>query len=63
MQPLQGSRQSQSGPAISTVAINSSRKPVAATEDAAAQMDIMDSLGIEDELLDLDAGWRNRRPF
>jgi len=38
-------------------------EPVAATEDAAAQMDIMDSLEIEDELLDLDAGWRNRRPF
>jgi hypothetical protein len=38
-------------------------EPVAATEDAAAQMDIMDSLGIESELLELDAGWRDRRPF
>jgi hypothetical protein len=37
--------------------------PVAATEDAAAQMDIMDSLGIENELLELDTGWRDRRPF
>jgi hypothetical protein len=37
--------------------------PVAATEDAAAQIDIMDSLGIENELLELDAGWRDRRPF
>jgi hypothetical protein len=38
-------------------------EPVAATEDAAAQMDIMDSLAIENELLELDAGWRSRRPF
>jgi hypothetical protein len=38
-------------------------EPVAATEDAAAQMDVMDSLGIESELLELDAGWRDRRPF
>ena len=38
-------------------------EPVAATEDAAAQMDIMDSLGIENELLELDAGWRDRRPL
>jgi hypothetical protein len=37
--------------------------PVAATENAAAQIDITDSLGIENELLELDAGWRNRRPF
>jgi hypothetical protein len=37
--------------------------PVAATENAAAQIDIMDSLGIENELLELDAAWRNRRPF
>jgi len=36
---------------------------VAATEDAAAQIDIMDSLGIENELLELDAGGRDRRPL
>jgi hypothetical protein len=38
-------------------------EPVAATEDAAAQIDIMDSFGIENELLELDAGWRDRRPL
>ncbi len=38
-------------------------EPVAATEDAAAQIDIMDSLGIENELLELDAGGRDRRPL
>ncbi|PYK39237.1 MAG: hypothetical protein DME60_09945 [Verrucomicrobia bacterium] len=38
-------------------------EPVAATEDAAAQIDITDSLGIENELLELDAGGRDRRPL
>jgi hypothetical protein len=36
---------------------------VAATEDGAAETDIMDSLEIENELRELDAGWRDRRPF
>jgi hypothetical protein len=39
------------------------REPLAATEDAAAQIDIMDSLEIENELRELDAGRRDRRPF
>ena len=38
-------------------------KPVAATEDATAQIDITDSLEIENNLRELGAGWRNRRPF
>jgi hypothetical protein len=38
-------------------------EPLAATEDAAAQIDIMDSLEIENELRELNAGRRDRRPF
>ena len=38
-------------------------EPVAATENAAAQIDITDSLEIENNLRELGAGWRNRRPF
>jgi hypothetical protein len=37
--------------------------PMAATEDAAAQIDITDSLEIENQLRVLGAGWQNRRPF
>jgi hypothetical protein len=36
---------------------------VAATEDAVAQIDITDSLEIENQLRELGAGWQNRRPF
>lgn len=35
----------------------------AATDDAAAQIDIVDSLKIGDELRELQFGWQNRRPF
>jgi hypothetical protein len=38
-------------------------EPVAAAEDAAAQIDIMDSLQIENQLRELSAGWQTRRPF
>ncbi len=38
-------------------------QPVAATQDAAAQVDISDSLKIENQLRELGAGWRNRGPF
>jgi len=38
-------------------------EPVPASEDAAAQIDITDSLEIETQLRELGAGWRNRRPF
>jgi hypothetical protein len=38
-------------------------EPVAASEDAAAQIDITNSLEIETQLRELGAGWRNRRPF
>jgi hypothetical protein len=38
-------------------------EPVAASENAAAQIDITDSLEIEDKLLEMDADWRKRRPF
>jgi hypothetical protein len=38
-------------------------EPVAATEDAAAQIDITDSLEIENQLRELGADWQNRRPF
>ena len=38
-------------------------EPLAATEDAAAQIDTMDSLEIANDLRRLDAGWRDRRPF
>jgi len=37
--------------------------PVAATGDAAAQIDITDSLEIENQLLELWSNWQNRRPF
>jgi hypothetical protein len=36
---------------------------LAATEDAAAQIDVVDSLKIGDELRELQFGWQNRRPF
>jgi FecR protein len=38
-------------------------EPVAATDDAAAQIDIVDSLEIENQLLELWSNWQNRRPF
>jgi FecR protein len=38
-------------------------EPVAATDDAAAQIDIVDSLGIANQLLELWSTWQNRRPF
>jgi hypothetical protein len=38
-------------------------EPLAATENSAAQIDIMDSLEIANDLRRLDAGWRDRRPF
>jgi hypothetical protein len=38
-------------------------EPVAATGDAAAQIDITDSLEIENQLLELWSNWQNRRPF
>ena len=37
--------------------------PVAATGDAAAQIDITESLEIENQLLELWSNWQNRRPF
>ncbi len=36
---------------------------VAAADDAAAQVDIVDSLEIENQLGELQSGWQNRRPF
>jgi hypothetical protein len=38
-------------------------EPVAITEDAAAQIDIMNWLETENELRELEADWRDRRPF
>jgi hypothetical protein len=38
-------------------------EPVPASEDAAAQIDITDSLEIENRLLELGAAWQNRGPF
>jgi hypothetical protein len=38
-------------------------EPVAASGDAAAQIDITDSLEIENQLLEGGAGWQNRGPF
>jgi hypothetical protein len=38
-------------------------KPTAATDDAAAQMDIADSLEIENQLRGLQSDWQRRRPF
>jgi FecR protein len=38
-------------------------EPVAATGDATAQIDITDSLEIENQLLELWSNWQNRRPF
>jgi hypothetical protein len=38
-------------------------EPVAVTADVEAQLDVMDSLEIENELRELSAGWRERRPF
>ena len=40
-----------------------SKEPIAATADAAAQMDIRTSFEAEKELLDQAAGWQNRRAF
>jgi hypothetical protein len=39
------------------------KEPIAATGDAAAQMDIRTSFEAEKELLDEAAGWQNRRVF
>ena len=36
---------------------------VAATDDAAAQVDVLDSLEIGDQLGELQSRWQNRRPF
>jgi hypothetical protein len=36
---------------------------IAATDDAAAQIDVVDSLEIGDQLRELQSGWQNRRPF
>jgi ferric-dicitrate binding protein FerR (iron transport regulator) len=38
-------------------------EPMAATDDAAAQIDVVDSLEIGDQLSELQSGWQNRRPF
>ena len=38
-------------------------EPVAASGDAAAQIDITDSLEIQNQLFEPGAGWRNRGPF
>jgi len=38
-------------------------EPVAAADDETAQIDIMDSLNIENRWRELRAGWQNRRPF
>jgi hypothetical protein len=40
-----------------------SKKPIAATTNASAQMDIKTALDVEPELLDQAAGWQNRRVF
>jgi hypothetical protein len=40
-----------------------SKKPIAATANAVAQMDIKTALDVEPELLDQAAGWQNRRVF
>jgi hypothetical protein len=38
-------------------------KPIAATDDAAAQIDIADSLEIENQLRESQSDWQKRRPF
>jgi hypothetical protein len=38
-------------------------KPIAAADDAAAQIDIVDSLEIGNQLRELQSGWQNQRPF
>jgi hypothetical protein len=38
-------------------------EPIAAADDAAAQIDIVDSLEIGNQLRELQSGWQNRRPF
>ena len=38
-------------------------EPMAASDDAAAQIDVVDSLEIGDQLSELQSGWQNRRPF
>jgi hypothetical protein len=36
---------------------------IAATDEAAAQIDVVDSLEIGDQLRELQSGWQSRRPF
>jgi len=36
---------------------------IAATDDPEAQIDVVNSLEIEDQLRELQSGWQNRRPF
>jgi len=38
-------------------------EPVAASDDAAAQIDVADSLEIGNQLRELQSGWQKRRPF
>jgi hypothetical protein len=38
-------------------------EPMAASDDAAAQIDVVDSLEIENQLRELQSGWQKRRPF
>jgi hypothetical protein len=38
-------------------------EPIAAADDAAAQIDIVDSLEIGNQLQELQSGWQDRRPF
>ncbi len=38
-------------------------KPIAAADDAAAQIDIVDSLEIGNQLGELQSGWQNQHPF
>jgi ferric-dicitrate binding protein FerR (iron transport regulator) len=38
-------------------------EPAAAADDGAAQIDIMDSLEIGNQLRELGSSWQNRRPF
>ena len=38
-------------------------EPIAAADDAAAQIDIMDSLEIGNQLRELQSGWQNQRPL
>ena len=38
-------------------------EPMAASDDAAAQIDVLDSLEIGNQLRELQSGWQKRRPF